>query len=820
MATTIDELIGSLPDALRERTRIVSNGPDGGTGEFVLYWMRTAVRADENPALDVATAIANLKQLPLLVYHGLSERYPFASDRHHTFILQGARDVQLSMREAGVAYAFHLERPGQRGPHLKSLSARAGLVVTEDMPVTPLRGWTHSLCQSTATPVVTVDTACVLPMQLVGRAYDRAIAYRKATKRLYQERLEQRWKSIAAEYPAAMPPDLPFKPLDLQAADLGDLVGQCEIDHTVGPVPHTVGGSRVGNQRWMAFKETKLARYARTRNNPLSEGVSRLSAYLHYGMISPLKIAREAAEIDNDGAEKFLDELIIWRELAYAFCFYREDHDEVSTLPEWAIATLSEHETDARPAIFSWEKLARARTADVLWDAAQMSLMMHGELHNNVRMTWGKALLNWTKDAQQALATMIDLNHRYALDGRDPASYGGILWCLGQFDRPFPPARPIFGTVRDRSTAQHAERLDPNAYRQQTTRPLFRAKHSVAVLGAGMAGLMCARTLQDHGVNVTVFEKSRGPGGRMSTRRTEEDLHFDHGAQYFTARDARFQRYVDSWQHDGLVEPWEGQIVVLQDGQVREEKRGTDRYVGMPGMNAICRHLAGDLKIGYETKVAPPIAVDGMWHLTDDRDEHIGRFDSVIVSAPAAQSAELLAAAPTLAEQAKQVRMAGCWAVLVAVDHSLQLPFDGAFVHDSPLSWIARNSAKPSRHAAPETWVLHASPAWSEQNLERDAAEVESELMAEFWKSIGVAPSPVTYSTAHRWRFALPTEPLDVRCLFDEQMSIGACGDWCGGPRVEGAFLSGSAAAGRLLSVLAQREILDNSDVQYQPQLF
>ena len=174
----------------------------------------------------------------------------------------------------------------------------------------------------------------------------------------------------------------------------------------------------------------------------------------------------------SKGAEKYLDELLIWRELAYTFCFYRPDHETLAALPDWARESLSEHEPDARPAINSWETLARGTTGDKLWDAAQRSLLIHGELHNNVRMTWGKALLNWTPDAKSALAAMIDLNHRYALDGRDPASYGGILWCLGQFDRPFPPARRIFGTVRDRSTKEHAKRLDPDHYFRHATRPL------------------------------------------------------------------------------------------------------------------------------------------------------------------------------------------------------------------------------------------------------------------------------------------------------------------------------------------------------------
>ena len=251
-------------------------------------------------------------------------------------------------------------------------------------------------------------------------------------------------------------------------------------------------------------------------------------------MVSPFRIARETSEIDNAGAEKYLDELLIWRELGYTFCFYREDHDQWSAIPDWAQETLRRHSTDDRSEVYSWEQLARGETKDDFWNAAQKSLLIQGELHNNVRMTWGKAILNWKRTPQEALATIIDLNHRYALDGRDPASYGGILWCLGQFDRPFEPEQNIIGTVRPRPTSNHASRLDTEKYLTRITTPRFDPAPTVAIIGAGISGLSAARTLQDHGLTVTVFDKSRGVGGRMSTRRTDQGTTFDHGAQYFT----------------------------------------------------------------------------------------------------------------------------------------------------------------------------------------------------------------------------------------------------------------------------------------------
>ena len=796
----IDELLASLIPALEERARSI-NGNHNPDGSFVLYWMRTAVRTEENPALETAIDLANRLNIPAFVYHAVSERYPYASDRHHTFIIEGARDVQCSMQERNVGYAFHLERPGQSEAYLLDLAKHAAIVITEDMPVRPLCDWTDQLARRVNTPVIAVDTACVVPMRVVGRAHDRAFAYRKATEGAYRERLTRKLEAGEPKYPNYFP-QLPFSPVNLGDANIPELVAQCRIDHSIGPVPHTRGGTEAGYERWRSFRDNGLGKYARVRNNALCDGVSRMSAYLHYGMVSPFRIARETAELDHEGAEKFLDELTIWRELAYAFCFYRRDHDRFSALPSWARDTLRDHEQDKRDALFSWESLARGVTGDALWDAAQASLLIHGELHNNVRMTWGKALLSWTKNAKQALSTLIDLNHRYALDGRDPASYGGILWCLGQFDRPFPSESRIFGTVRDRSTKQHAKRLDPVLFGKRTRRPLTNSMPRVAVVGAGLSGLMCARTLSDHGFEVQVFEKSRGAGGRMATRRGDGGLRFDHGAQYFTARDRRFRRYVNSWRQDGLVEPWTGRLVSLSQGEILAEKSGVDRFVGVPGMNSICKHLAHDLNVDYGVTVEPLTLKGGRWLLRSKESGDLGSFDVSIVSAPAPQAAMLVGEQAAMASGIADVPMRECWAVMLALEQNTELDFDGAFVNDSSLSWISKNSSKPGRSQNPESWVLHASSDWSHQNLELSAETVAEELLQAFTVATGLASLKIERAVAHRWRYALPPEPLAASCVFDGERKIGCCGDWCGGPRVEGAFLSGMAVAGRVLGLL------------------
>lgn len=801
-------MFDQLPPHLRERTRVIRDfsGTTPQQGEMVVYWMRTAVRLEENPALEVASWLADRLELPLLIYHAISEHYPYASDRHHTFMLEGAMDVQAQAESRGLSYAFHLATPADRRPHLIELTRRAAAVVTEDMPVDPPRRFLQKLSEQSTTPLIAVDTACVVPMQMVGRPYTRAYQFREATKQLYKERLHRPWPElsvVAKPYPLAR---LPFTPLEIHDGKISDLVAACEIDHAVGPVLDTRGGTTAGYQRWQDFLKRGIRHYANDRNHPLRDAVSRLSPYLHYGMVSPMRIAREAAALNHPGAEKFLDELLIWRELAYAFCFYRADHDQWTALPDWAQATLAEHANDPRPAVLDWETLARGQSGDPLWDAAQHSLLAHGELHNNVRMTWGKAILNWTANPREALAMIIDLNHRYALDGRDPASYGGILWCLGQFDRPFSPELPILGTVRPRPTDEHSRRLRPESYRQHLLRRIEPRLLRVAVIGAGISGLMAARTLVDHGHTVTVFEKSRGVGGRMATRRLEDGLSVDHGAQYFTVRDPRMQRYARSWLAQGLIAPWPDRsrgdwqrIAKLNRGAQGFVDDDQARFVGVPSMNAVCKHLARGLSVKTETRIVALNASTDGWSLSDDQGSSFGPFDYLILSCPAEQTADLLEGHSPLSETARRVSMEPCWAAMWMFPQPIASDWVAAFVSDSPLSWIARNSTKPGRSAGGELIVAHANPAWTRQHWDQDVATIVNELLGELWIATGAEPQEPSLVLGHRWKYALASEVDSKGAWFDRDHRIIVCGDWVAGSRVEGAFLSGMAAAGRVL---------------------
>jgi len=365
------------------------------------------------------------------------------------------------------------------------------------------------------------------------------------------------------------------------------------------------------------------------------------------------------------------------------------------------------------------------------------------------------------------------------------------------FDRPFKPEKPIIGTLRSRPTSDHARRPSLDQDRAKTTRTAGSDQLSVAVVGAGISGLFAARTLADYGLHVRVFDKGRGPGGRCSTRR-EGEFSFDHGAQYFTVRDDRFRRYVDSWIDEGLVQSWQGRIGIAAGGEVQLKRDGIDRFVGVPGMSAVARHLASQLNIAHDTKVRGIEGTSNYWRLIEDSGEDLGFFNVAIVAVPPEQAASLLVKSPNLLKQVQSVGMLPTWAVMAVFDRSLDLELDGVFVHDSPLTWAVRNNSKPGR-SNHECWVLHGTNKWSALHLEEDEADVSAILLQAFFKAIGSQSIQPIFAKAHRWRFALAENPLKVGCLWDDKLRLGACGDWCHMSRVEGAFLSGMAMAGRVL---------------------
>lgn len=320
-------------------------------------------------------------------------------------------------------------------------------------------------------------------------------------------------------------------------------------------------------------------------------------------------------------------------------------------------------------------------------------------------------------------------------------------------------------------------------------------KKSVAIIGAGIGGLCCARQLSAAGFSVRIFDKSRGVGGRVSVRRHQTDIAFDHGAQYFTVEDTEMAQQVESWLAAGVVAPWQCRMGSLDTGVWKPTNSETRHFVGVPDMTAIAKHLARDLELILQTRVTSVARHEHGWQLLGDEEWDLGIYDVLILNAPAPQSASLLKNFPEFAQQIDAAKFAPCWSVMLAFDQPLDVPWDAATVHDSPLSWIARNSSKPGRPTRPDCWLLQGNPDWSNTHLEDVKEIVMAQLISCFWEAIGLVPRPHRLADVHRWRFALPSELLEQQYLFNEDLGVGACGDWCVGPRIESAYLSGLALA-------------------------
>ncbi|MEC7743237.1 MAG: FAD-dependent oxidoreductase [Pseudomonadota bacterium] len=299
----------------------------------------------------------------------------------------------------------------------------------------------------------------------------------------------------------------------------------------------------------------------------------------------------------------------------------------------------------------------------------------------------------------------------------------------------------------------------------------------IAIVGAGMAGLSCATRLAALGHDVALFDKGRGPGGRMATRRVEADgttLRFDHGAQYFTARDPRFVEQVARWEREGVVARWDA--------------AGEDAWVGTPAMNAPIKAMAGRHDVQFGTRIEQLLRDGDGWQL-DGEGAPDRRFDAVVVALPAEQAGPLLQPhASAMGDLADTTSSAPCWTIMAAFEQRLPSEQD-TIRHHGAIGWAARNNAKPGRGSA-ECWVVQASPDWSRAHLEDEATAVETALLDQLADAIGAPLPPLLAISAHRWRFAR-SGAAGKEALWDAQQRIGVCGDWLIGPRVEAAYLSG-----------------------------
>lgn len=327
------------------------------------------------------------------------------------------------------------------------------------------------------------------------------------------------------------------------------------------------------------------------------------------------------------------------------------------------------------------------------------------------------------------------------------------------------------------------------------------ASPSVAIIGAGIAGLTCGTALQGLVPQLKIFEKSIFAGGRIGQFRAG-DYEFSHGAQYFTVNNPLFWNIVSSWQSDNVVRPWEGWIVELEKGQVSNVDMATQRFVGHPRMQIVAEQLAKNCDITHSANISEMEKQDdGGWRLFNERGDYLGAYDVVIIATEAHEAASLCSDVPPIRELADSVGMTVCWSGMFAFENRLDLPYDAAYVLDSPLSWVSRYQGADPRTEA-DCWVLHASPEWSQQYVASFRGRVMHALLEAFWEAADIGEQKPISSSVHCWKHAAPINPVHEDCLFVESDAIGACGDWCTAPRIEGAVLSGFSMADRVMKYL------------------
>ncbi len=478
---------------LYKRVTDANHAPENSAGEYVLYWMIANRRLSWNFALDHAIAKAKQFGKPLLIFEPLRARYRWASDRIHRFVIEGMRDHATELAGKAIGYYPYVEpAPGVGTPLLHQLAKQACVVVTDDYPCFFLPQMIDAVKDRLPVRLQTVDSNGVMPLRLPDRTFTVAHSYRRWMQKNILDALIDRPKPkplsrlnlpvftglnhiLLKRWPAADFPTL------LEGAGLSRI----PINHAVRPVSECVGGDTAAEQRLNQFLNYRLTDYNDDRNHPDAQATSGLSPYLHFGHISAHEVVNRileheswtpdkaaAANGKNSGfwntsqtAEAFLDQILTWRELGFNLSHRQpHDYDRYESLPAWALKTLDAHATDKRPAVYSLDEFEQSKTHDELWNAAQRELVQSGAMHNYLRMLWGKKILHWTETPQQALEVLIELNNKYALDGRDPNSYSGIFWTLGRYDRAWGPTRPVFGNVRYMTSDSTRKKLKLKGY--------------------------------------------------------------------------------------------------------------------------------------------------------------------------------------------------------------------------------------------------------------------------------------------------------------------------------------------------------------------
>jgi deoxyribodipyrimidine photo-lyase len=443
-----------------ERLTELNDAPEQ-PGDYVLYWMQNSQRAEFNPALELAIAEGDRLGLPILVGFGLTADYPEANARHYAFMLEGLAETKYALRQRGIGFVIRLGSPDDVA---LNLTQRAALVVCDRGYLRLQREWRARVAAEAGRRVLQVEGDVVVPVELASTKPE--VGARTLRPKLLRGR--DRFLHPLRHQDPRHRAD-PMKAADeVELTDIFALIARLGVDHNVSPVGNIRGGYTEAKRRLSEFVTRRLQSYVASRSHPGEAQVSTLSPFLHFGQISPVEVALAVrdAEATNENNASFLDELIVRRELAMNFVYTTPNYDRYDCLPEWARQTLAAHRQDRREHTYSFDQLTCADTHDPYWNAAMREMLLTGYMHNYMRMYWGKKVLEWSPTPEAGYATLLRLNNKFFLDGRDANSYTNVGWVFGLHDRPW-PERPIFGKVRSMTAGGLRRKTDIDGYVQK-----------------------------------------------------------------------------------------------------------------------------------------------------------------------------------------------------------------------------------------------------------------------------------------------------------------------------------------------------------------
>jgi len=441
-----------------ERIRVL-NDRSVEPGSYVLYWMQASQRVAYNHALEYAALRANELGLPLVVCFGLMDDYPEANERHYAFMLEGLQGVAEDLKRRGVKFIVKHGQPKDVAVHY---AADAALLVCDRGYLRHQKAWREHVAAHAPCSVVQVESDVVVPV-------DEVSDKREVGARTIRPKLRRQLDKYLRPLPEVRL-ERPSLHLDVAGnLDVGDpyaTLKELKLDRSLSKSPIFTGGAHAARGRFDAFLEGKLSGYGEGRNEPAAGQTSTMSAYLHFGQVSPLELAlkvRQCEDIPQADREAYLEELIVRRELSMNFAEFEPHYDRYDSLPEWAKKTLADHRADKRHHLYSKEQLEAATTHDPYWNAAQQEMSLTGFMHNRMRMYWGKKILEWTASPEEAFEVTLYLNNKFFLCGRNPNAYANVAWVFGLHDRPW-AERPVFGKVRYMTAGGLERKFDIKAY--------------------------------------------------------------------------------------------------------------------------------------------------------------------------------------------------------------------------------------------------------------------------------------------------------------------------------------------------------------------